>query len=158
MRTFSVLLGRFLASRDKLPEPEDFTALRLRGLNPPRLAFLDDIRDEQVCVARSRVKRGMWFCTFRERLTGSIGALDAVLVVKVNAPLSNCDQEETWVAMPTGVTTRSDNEILHIKLRLALVLQIEVPIVTDSDFLLERNDSGALSEYHVGDDASRRRC
>jgi hypothetical protein len=59
--------------------------------------------------------------------------------------------------MPTGATAWSDNEILEIKVRLAFVLQIDAPIVTDSDFLLERNDSGALSKYHIRYDACGRR-
>ena len=129
-----------------LLQPEGLSALRLTGLNAPRVAFLDDVCDQQMCIGRPRIKCVMWLGAFAEGLTNSIRALDAVLVVKVHNALLHSDEKKSGMAVPTGASTWPDDEILKINFRLALVLQADGPIATDSDVLVQRNDRGALSQ------------
>jgi hypothetical protein len=100
----------------------------LRPFDASRLTTLDDVDDRKPCIDESGIHGRMRICALAKRLTGGVDALDAILVLEVDATLFHGDQQEAGVAVPTGIVAGSDNKILEIHFRLPIVLKCNGPL------------------------------
>src|SRR5260370_15839596 len=91
-----------------------FTTLRLRPFDPSRFTALDYISNQKPRIDGSGIHDRVRVRTFRKGLTYRVNGLDAILVVEVDAPLFDGDQEEPGVAMPASIAARPHNKILKI--------------------------------------------